>query len=230
MVSIAASSATAADLAAPDHCRWKARERNDADLICQVRGGGWAVVSTTPGFDAATVAAARAGDARAMVQMGMFYLEPDPRVHDPAAAMGWFRKAAGLGDPGAMGVIGVMYERGDGVAQNPTEAARWTRMAAEAGSPIAMYLLATLFEQGYGVPKDDVEAARWYRAAADKGEPGGMAGLSRMYQEGRGVPKDDAESKRWWARYEEAVRAQLKSMGDSAPRSDADPSEGPREP
>ena len=86
-----------------------------------------------------------------------------------AAALSWFRKAAGQGFPQGEFNLGLAYLTGDGVAADDREGARWLRRAADHGLPQAQFNLAVLYENGQGVTRDTAQARAWYRRAAAGG-------------------------------------------------------------
>ena len=110
---------------------------------------------------------ARAGDARAMVEVGEAYARGVGVGQDYGHAMDWFRKSAGLGNAEAMNQIGNLYFTGSGISRGP------------------------------GVPQDYSEAMKWFRMAADRGNAGGMFGVGTLYASGFDVQQDDAEARKW---------------------------------
>lgn len=78
------------------------------------------------------IVAAKNGYAPAQVELGMALLQGQEGVKaDPAAAVGWFRKAAEQNDASACLALSECYARGLGVAGDPDEAARWYADACE---------------------------------------------------------------------------------------------------
>jgi len=59
---------------------------------------------------------------------------------DPAAAVGWFERAAHLGDRGAQRRLGRCYATGFGVASDTREAFKWLTLASDAGDDEARQL------------------------------------------------------------------------------------------
>ncbi|MBL8675544.1 MAG: SEL1-like repeat protein, partial [Rhodospirillales bacterium] len=56
---------------------------------------------------------------------------------DPAAAAGWFAKAARLGDAEAQAMLGAAYHLGLGVERDAVQAWRWLTRAQRQGNEIA---------------------------------------------------------------------------------------------
>ncbi len=63
---------------------------------------------------------------------------------DYAAAIKWYRRAAGQGLADAQYNLGVMYYKGQGVPQDYAVAARWYRKAAAQGLASALYNLGRI--------------------------------------------------------------------------------------
>jgi TPR repeat protein len=75
---------------------------------------------------------ARAGDAKAAMQLGLFLADARGGHYDPAKALPLLRIAADAGIPIAMLRLGTMYARGEGVTRNDAEAIRWLRAGGRA--------------------------------------------------------------------------------------------------
>lgn len=83
-------------------------------------------------------AQAQAGDDRAMVQLGVAYLNGEGVAKDPLEAANWFRKAAARENPRAMVWLGYVYEKGLGLpggTPDPSQALEWYARAQSAGDP-----------------------------------------------------------------------------------------------
>ncbi len=88
---------------------------------------------------------------------------------DYAAALAWYRRAAGEGEKRALVQIGVLLENGMGAERDPETAAALFRQAMMAGEVEGSVRLGMLYEWGRGVAQDRCEAARLYRDAAEQG-------------------------------------------------------------
>lgn len=99
---------------------------------------GWTAERATPA-DANEAAywyalAARQGDIRAVLQLGLLLARGQGAAADPVGAIMLWRLAAARGDNTASFNLGAMYERGIGVTANPQEARRWYAASVSAGN------------------------------------------------------------------------------------------------
>ncbi len=117
---------------------------------------------------------AEAGLAEAQAVYGQMLLDGAGVPCDPAAALGWFVRAAAQHHLMALNMVGRCYDLGWGTAPDKAKAAACYRIAAERGLDWAMYNYATLLTLGDGVPEDRVAALGWLRRAERDG-----AGLAR---------------------------------------------------
>lgn len=125
---------------------------------------------------------AEANDGEAQLGLGLLYDLGQGVPKDPAAAYGWYRRAAGAGLAQGQFNVAVMRDSGVGVARDTAEAATWYAKAAARGHARARYNLAQLYAAGDGVPRNPALARAWYRAAAQSGltaAAGKLAGLGR---------------------------------------------------
>ena len=120
------------------------------------------------------------GDALAQIQTGILHAEQIGTVHDPGAAVRWFRRAADLKQAGAMHRLGDCYVRGLGVKRDYGEAIRWYWKATTegwhsrskwtvfdiSGFPPSLWNLGYMYATGMGVEKNLPEARRHYSNAA----------------------------------------------------------------
>ena len=120
------------------------------------------------------------GDAIAQIQTGILHAEQIGTVHDPAEAVRWFRRAAGLKEAGAMHRLGNCYVRGLGVKRDYGEAVGWYWKATTEGwhsrrerslfqapeFPPSLWNLGYMYAMGMGVEKNLSEARRHYSNAA----------------------------------------------------------------
>ncbi|HET6629974.1 MAG TPA: tetratricopeptide repeat protein [Woeseiaceae bacterium] len=109
---------------------------------------------------------------------------------DPAAASGWFEKAAAAGRPVAQLQLGLLYWDGNGVAEDAGRALRLFQQAAAQGLPSAQARVGWAYLTGTGVSVDFGTAHEWLAAAAHQGEPWALYLLAYLYRDGRGVPQD----------------------------------------
>jgi TPR repeat protein len=149
-------------------------------------------------------AGARAGDRRAMANLGFFYTEGLGGLpKDDVEAVKWFRRGADAGDRRAMASLGLMYVLGrGGLKQDDTSAVRLFRAAAVDEDPMvvegdaqAMLHLGLHYLMGRGVAQNDAEAVRWMTRAMQRnsvhGYPMAALNLGVLYATGAaGVPKN----------------------------------------
>lgn len=99
---------------------------------------------------------------------------------DPAAACGWFERAAEQGHGDAALAIATCHYLGRGRSRDMTQAHRWYLEAAKSGDVGAQYLVASMFEKGLGVEADERLARYWYGVAAQNGDVAARAKLKAM--------------------------------------------------
>ena len=81
------------------------------------------------------VAAAKAGDAEAMLWLGIKHSNNNQDVpRSDIEATRWFREAAEAGEPSGMYFAGIAFWSGRGVAKDMVEAYKWMELAAKHGN------------------------------------------------------------------------------------------------
>ena len=132
--------------------------------------------------------AADAGDARAMVSLGLILESGDGVAKDLVAANALYEKAAARGSADGAINLAVALMSGKGAEKNVTRAAGLLRTASQGGSAIATYDLGVLAQQGsVGKP---AEALDFFQKSSSLGDPRGYLAAAILLDEGRGVPKD----------------------------------------
>jgi len=116
-------------------------------------------------------AKAAAGDAKAMLDLGLACSVGFGGPIDRPGAVKWVRASAEKGHGSAQYVFGMMLQRGEYLAKDLPEAVRWLRLSAEQGNPDAQLALAEAYANGEGIKADDGEKVRWLRQAAAQGHP-----------------------------------------------------------
>lgn len=129
-------------------------------------------------------AAAHAGDARSMANLGFYYLtaENDPEME--GKALHWFQKGAEAGDVMAIVGLGRCYENGFGTAKNPELAFNTYKLAAEKGYGAAYFELGLCYGEGIGTWEDSGLAVYSYEEGAKLGSSDCMTALGICYQYG----------------------------------------------
>jgi TPR repeat protein len=133
------------------------------------------------------------GNAQAQEMVGTLYARGQDGINrDYAAAMGWYRTAAGQGNAQAEADIAWMYENGWGVERDYKEAVQWYQKAADLGNDIAQRNMEIFCAGGLaGVKHDDAAAVQWYSKAANQGDYVAQSALAGMYAEGKGGLQQD---------------------------------------
>lgn len=126
---------------------------------------------------------AQAGDPRAQVTVGRYYLNGQGVAADPAEAARWFHAAAEAGRIEGMKWLADMYFAGAGVAQDNAAGLAWLRRASLAGDTDARSILGELYWYGERAPRDPVAAWAWLTLAAEKTPIPGSAQAMRLLPE-----------------------------------------------
>jgi hypothetical protein len=134
--------------------------------------------------------AADAGDARAMVSLGLLLESGDGVPKDVGAANALYEKAAARGSADGAINLAVALMNGKGVEKNVPRAAALLQTASQGGSAIATYDLGVLAQAGAsGSP---AQALDFFRQSSSLGDPRGYLAAAILLDEGRGVAKDPA--------------------------------------
>ena len=145
-------------------------------------------------------AAADAGMADAQAVYGQMLLDGAGVARDPAAALGWFTRAAAQHHVMGINMVGRCYDLGWGTAPDKMRAAECYRIAAEAGLDWGMYNYATLLALGHGVAEDKAAALDWFRKAAALGNAKAINFIGSFHEDGWVVPRDLAAAALCYAR------------------------------
>lgn len=105
---------------------------------CAIRGGEYVAYDRADYRTAMKVwlGAAESGDADAQNYVGEILLKGLGTAPDPAAAAGWFEKAAAQGHKRAQANLALLFEQGQGVAADPLRALNLYRESAGAGDEL----------------------------------------------------------------------------------------------
>lgn len=150
---------------------------------------------------AALVAAASAGDPKALFQLGMRYSDGDSVQRNMTESATWFLRSAEAGFAPAQYSIGSLYEKGIGVERDVTKATGWYEKAAVQGNARAMHNLAVIYAMGNppAVQPNMDTAVQWFQKAAQLGIKDSQFNLGILYGQGMGVPQNLIESYKWFA-------------------------------
>ncbi|MBC7784558.1 MAG: SEL1-like repeat protein [Burkholderiales bacterium] len=148
--------------------------------------------------------AVEAGNARAMIDLGIMYSRGQGTPMDIPTALRLLQQAADLGAPAAYAMIGDIYRTpGNGVTDF-SRAVTMYKQAIGVGSPSGSLSLGQMYASGNGVPKDYAEAMRLLKRADAEGARGAAEGVGDLYSAGSGVDQDYQEAARW---YQKAANA-----------------------
>ncbi|NDW05013.1 peptidoglycan-binding protein [Jiella pacifica] len=143
--------------------------------------------------------AAKAGDPKALFEIGLRLMEGRVGEPDPKAAVDWFELAAARGFAPAEYSLGTLYEKGNGVDRDLAKARDAYLAAAGSGNVRAMHNLAVLYATGIDGKSDPAQAAQWFEKAASYGMPDSQYNLGILYARGAGVDQDLAKSYKWFS-------------------------------
>ncbi len=142
---------------------------------------------------------AEKGDAAAQYDMGVRLAEGRGVARDPAAAIGWYEKAAAQGLAQAQYRLGAIFEKGSGAPRDLYKARDYYQKSALLGNIRAMHNLAVIEAEGVDGKPDYASAAQWFHRAADYGVRDSQFNLAILYARGMGVKQDMAQSYVWFA-------------------------------
>jgi len=140
----------------------------------------------------------RAKNPLAQFTLGLFHREGWGRPADPAAACGWFEKAAHQGIPAAQQFLGDCLADGIGRTADGKAAEGWYRKAAANGIAYALCAAGGLYVKGAGVDKDVRHGLDLCTRAARSDSPPAMLRLADYYREGTDVPQDLVKARHWY--------------------------------
>ena len=113
--------------------------------------------------------AAELGNAEALFNMGVFYMEGMGCDQDMELSAKYFHRAARRRHPEAQFAYADLLSNGWGVEQDEKRAIKFFSDAAENGHTEAMFRLGEIYELGKGTAVNLDAAAKWYEAACGKG-------------------------------------------------------------
>ena len=127
------------------------------------------------------VAAAQAGNAAAMNDLGVLYSLGASVPRDYSKALYWYQRAIDHGSAEAMNNLGTMYLYGIALPRDYANAFRWFQRSSEHGNVHGMYSVAVMAEIGLGTSRDPGLARATYRRAAESGCTPAMVKVSDDY-------------------------------------------------
>lgn len=145
--------------------------------------------------------AARAGDTRAMQNLGVMLLSGMGVPADPIEGYQWIRMGADAGDPKSLFSCALLLRLGTGTPKDPALATSLMQKAADAGYVPALVAVADDRLSGEnGVAQDPKKAAELLLKAANAGHDGAAYRISVIYRKGSGLPKSQAKADEWLAK------------------------------
>lgn len=131
---------------------------------------------------------AKAGDAAAMNEVGIWYYTGEHINRDYSQAYEWWKKASLKSNVRAIANLGMCYQLGRGVERDSVDAMRLYEKSIKEGNSALLsqraenasksafdaMLAGDCYEKGVGVKKDYAKAAGFYSQAAAKGSIDGM--------------------------------------------------------
>lgn len=152
--------------------------------------------------------AARMGDARAMLNLGQFYLGGQGVPCDTLTGLEWYWRAVEAGSITATLQIAGSYRQGVVVEKDPAQAVELYQLAADRGSLDALCHLGVAYEQGEGLAVNRRRAYHCYKQAAEAGSVWGMRLMGYCYAQGVYVTVNMEEAAMWFGKAAEAGDAQ----------------------
>lgn len=143
---------------------------------------------------------AEAGLAEAQAVYGQMLLDGAGVPYNPAAALGWFVRAAAQHHLMALNMVGRCYDLGWGTGVDKARAAACYRVAAARGLVEAMYNHATLLALGEGVAEDRPAALALFERAAALGYAKAINHVGSFAEDGWVAPRDMAKAARCYER------------------------------
>lgn len=141
------------------------------------------------------LADAKAGDAAAGNEVGIWYYEGENVPQDYKEAVQWWIRAAKQKNPEAIGNLGLCYQAGNGVAPDSVKAgelylaslklgnkALFSQQLAEAqkGSLFSSLIIANCYQHGYSVDKDPLLAIPYLRKGAEASDLSSIENLAMI--------------------------------------------------
>ena len=153
--------------------------------------------------------AAEAGDPRAQVALGRYYVS-DFGFDSDEQSFHWFMEAAKQGFAEAERIVGQAYLNDFAVDYNEKEANKWLSLAVEHGDALAIYELGVSYRVGRGYPKNSTKGMELYLQAADKGVQEAYRELALSYYQGI----EDYKGQKLYKDFNEARRFALLAAQD----------------
>ena len=135
------------------------------------------------------------GNAEAMLELGLHYLDGNDTEQNAEIAAQWFRNAAEAGNVEAQRRLAICCKRGIGLPVDIIAYEIWMEKAASAGDVEAQLELGKHYEQS-----NHEKSTAWYSKAAQQGDAEGQFQLGLSYAWGFGIEQDYSQANKWLAR------------------------------
>jgi TPR repeat protein len=123
---------------------------------------------------------AKAGDTKAMVELGNRFSFGEEVEKDDKAAIEWYRRAAELGDETGMFNLAVCLRLGEGTEKNCAAAVEWFERVLETDPYFASFALGEIYANGEGVPENREAAIRYFKMALENRHPEARRRLAKL--------------------------------------------------
>lgn len=133
--------------------------------------------------------AAAAGDAESLMLLGQLhdgsFMSKEPK--DPAAAAGYYRRAAELGNGDAYLPLAALLFNGNEGTRDETQGSRWAKAAIENGEPRGWLILG---DHQAAITNNPVGALDFYRKGAEAGQSDCMLRIASHLQKDAGTAEE----------------------------------------
>ncbi len=137
------------------------------------------------------------GNAEAMNDLGMLYMQGWGTEQNDKIAIEWFKKAAYNGYGKAWYNWGTMYKNGDGTLQDFKKAYEIFQSGADRGFSSSLYALGYMLYHGLGCEQNYPKAIDVFRLAAAKKNYSAMYMLGLCYRNGYGIAVNIDSARNW---------------------------------
>lgn len=166
------------------------------------------------------LAAAEAGDADALCEVGLVLMSNAVRKTEQKRAFGYLKQAAEKHHGRALWALGSCHHLGIGTPKDVMEAVRCYTVAAELGEHESQHRLGVILASGEGgIPVDIPRAVRCWTKAAHSNNAKAMLALGELYADGNAdhnMPADRSMALHWLRRAAETPDAMTAAIAVQA--------------
>lgn len=142
-------------------------------------------------------AAAKQGNHRAELDLGIMYEHGIGVGKDVFAAIRLYRKSARHGNVQALIKLGTLFSNGSGVKQDRTKAIACFEKCLAVGYIPSAVCLGIVYLEGENTPENNEKALHYLRMGAEKGDNFARFEIYRMFKDGRTCSLDAVEALTW---------------------------------